>query len=332
MTINKMFFGVILASGILNAGVTIANTNDTSRPNVVLIVSDDHRYDWMNHQGPEFMETPHLDQLSREGWSFPNAFCEAGKSGSEPFREEVFFDFWHNERDILPPQQAVRTEKYKYISYEYQPYEELYDLVNDPIEKYNLIDNEEYRGIKKDLSRRLNRWKSHTGWTSRSQHHLDNIYVSKALTMDEDLGIYQEASKLTARELHRDKELWTEINRQAGGFDISRFIPEDQNSRILYVAIPVKNRGKFDPFISLRFAFPQVEEQIFVPFTSFFDGEQIYMNYAYKQFKNIPPIEEREEMLRPGESVIVLRMVLDSKTPDDWDIYAVGALSALKWF
>jgi arylsulfatase A-like enzyme len=644
MTINNILCGVILAPGMLHAGATIANTNDTSRPNVVLIVSDDHRYDWMNHQGPAFMETPNLDQLSREGWSFPNAFCvagvcsparaalftgkymhqasapdivwqnnsflylhemfpqtlhkqgyrtgyvgkfhlgneelptpgfdlwasfpfvgeffdqtiwvngepvktegftddmisklavqtleewsgsdqpfllvvglkaphipfvypdrmnrryedvvfpepetydldyseskpalsqnlinaktwphaiarygsfqewvrsytrlattidesvgqimqaveksgiadntifiytsdhgyslgelslcekhyayeqvmrvplivrfpghknpgnppsdmvthmdiaptlmdycsgsipdemegkswrsliEDGKSDSKPFREEVFFDFWHNERDILPPQQAVRTERYKYIHYEYQPYEELYDLVNDPIEKYNLIDDKQYRSIKNDLSKRLNRWKKRTGWTSRSQHHLDNVYVSKVLTMDEDLEIYQEASRLTPTELRRERELWTKLSRQPDGFDISRYIPEDGNPRILYVAIPVRNRGKFDPFISLRFAFPKVEKRTFVPFTSFFDGEQIYMNYAYKQFKNIPPIEEREEMLRigfdlgynpplrPGDSVIVLRMVLDSRTPDVWDIYAVGALSALKWF
>lgn len=268
---------------------------------------------------------------------------EAGKSGSKPFREEVFFDFWHNARDILPPQQAVRTERYKYIRYEYQPYEELYDLVNDPIEKYNLIDDKHYQGIKKDMSRRLDRWKKRTGWSTRSTHHLNHVYVSKALAMDDDKETYPEASNQTVRELRRNGALWTKLDRQSEGFDISRYIPEDGNPRIMYVAIPVRNRGKFDPFISLRFAFPKVEERTFVPFTSFFNGEQIYMNYAYKKLTGIPPIEQNEEglrigfdlgynpPLRPGDSMIVLRMILSSQTPEIWDIHAVGSLSDVRW-
>ena len=57
----------------------------------------------------------------------------------EPLREEIYFDFWHNQQEILPPMQAVRTERYKLIDYEYMPYKELYDLEKDPFEKENLI-------------------------------------------------------------------------------------------------------------------------------------------------------------------------------------------------
>jgi N-acetylglucosamine-6-sulfatase len=48
------------------------------RPNFVLIISDDHRADWMGHKGHRHMETPRLDQLAAQGISFPNAFATSG--------------------------------------------------------------------------------------------------------------------------------------------------------------------------------------------------------------------------------------------------------------
>ena len=51
---------------------------DQSRPNVVVIVSDDHRYDLMGHKGCDYMKTPHLDRLAAEGCSFENAFVGNG--------------------------------------------------------------------------------------------------------------------------------------------------------------------------------------------------------------------------------------------------------------
>ena len=37
--------------------------------NIILILSDDHRYDFMSfmEESPEFLETPNLDRLAREG-------------------------------------------------------------------------------------------------------------------------------------------------------------------------------------------------------------------------------------------------------------------------
>lgn len=48
------------------------------RPNFVLMISDDHRADWMGHKGHPHMQTPHLDRLAAEGISFPNAFATSG--------------------------------------------------------------------------------------------------------------------------------------------------------------------------------------------------------------------------------------------------------------
>ena len=49
------------------------------RPNVVIVISDDHRHDWMQHKNT-LMITPNLDRLAKHGWSFPNAFANAGVS------------------------------------------------------------------------------------------------------------------------------------------------------------------------------------------------------------------------------------------------------------
>jgi N-acetylglucosamine-6-sulfatase len=48
------------------------------RPNVILIVSDDHRADLMGCAGHPYLETPHLDKIAENGMYFANAFCVTG--------------------------------------------------------------------------------------------------------------------------------------------------------------------------------------------------------------------------------------------------------------
>jgi len=47
---------------------------EVPRPNVVLILSDDHRNDHLSCAGHPVLETPHLDRLAAEGTRFLNAF------------------------------------------------------------------------------------------------------------------------------------------------------------------------------------------------------------------------------------------------------------------
>lgn len=50
-------------------------TNPEKPRNVIFILSDDHRYDFMGFTGKvPWLETPNLDRLAREGAYFPNAF------------------------------------------------------------------------------------------------------------------------------------------------------------------------------------------------------------------------------------------------------------------
>ncbi|MFC4870901.1 sulfatase [Negadavirga shengliensis] len=54
---------------------TLSVFGQTDRPNIVYILSDDHRYDFMGFTGAvPGLETPYMDQLAREGAYFKNAF------------------------------------------------------------------------------------------------------------------------------------------------------------------------------------------------------------------------------------------------------------------
>ncbi len=50
------------------------NPQTTSKPNIVFILSDDHRWDAMSCMGHPFIKTPNMDRIAREGVHFENAF------------------------------------------------------------------------------------------------------------------------------------------------------------------------------------------------------------------------------------------------------------------
>ena len=49
-----------------------------SRPNIVLIFADDQGWMDVGYQGSDFIETPHLDRLGREGMIFTSGYATAG--------------------------------------------------------------------------------------------------------------------------------------------------------------------------------------------------------------------------------------------------------------
>jgi len=46
----------------------------TNRPNVVVIMTDDQRWDCMSCEGHPFLETPNMDRIAEEGARFANMF------------------------------------------------------------------------------------------------------------------------------------------------------------------------------------------------------------------------------------------------------------------
>ncbi|MBN1804410.1 MAG: sulfatase-like hydrolase/transferase [Sedimentisphaerales bacterium] len=63
---------ILAGSGLISNKASAA---DDKRPNIVLIVSDDHGLEALGCYGNKVIKTPNLDQLAAEGVRFTNAFC-----------------------------------------------------------------------------------------------------------------------------------------------------------------------------------------------------------------------------------------------------------------
>jgi len=56
------------------SGMTLA-AEDGAKPNIVVVLVDDLRWDELGCTGHPFVETPHIDRIAHEGVRFRNAFC-----------------------------------------------------------------------------------------------------------------------------------------------------------------------------------------------------------------------------------------------------------------
>ncbi len=65
--IGAIFFLLLALSSVAAA----------ARPNILVILTDDHRADYLGCAGHPVLETPHIDQLAREGAYFNNAFVSS---------------------------------------------------------------------------------------------------------------------------------------------------------------------------------------------------------------------------------------------------------------
>lgn len=65
----------VIAALLLLAGCAAPAGSPERRPNVVVVFTDDQRWDAMGCAGHPFLKTPNIDRLAREGARFVNAFC-----------------------------------------------------------------------------------------------------------------------------------------------------------------------------------------------------------------------------------------------------------------
>ncbi len=70
-----------------------------SRPHIILIITDQQRYDTIAALGFPYMETPNLDRLVREGVSFGNCFITAPSCA--PSRASLFTGYYPHTTGIL---------------------------------------------------------------------------------------------------------------------------------------------------------------------------------------------------------------------------------------
>ena len=71
----------------------------SKRPNIIFIVTDQQRFDTIRAAGYDYMETPHLDRLRREGVSFDQ--CHVTAPSCAPSRASLFTGHYPHTTGIL---------------------------------------------------------------------------------------------------------------------------------------------------------------------------------------------------------------------------------------
>lgn len=76
MNLNCLRFGLVcLGCFVISGPSALAAAAAGERPNIVMIVADDHGTDALGCYGNAVVKTPHLDALAAEGTRFTRAFC-----------------------------------------------------------------------------------------------------------------------------------------------------------------------------------------------------------------------------------------------------------------
>ncbi len=80
----------------------------TTRPNVVLILTDDLRADALSSSGPGYVRTPHIDALAKQSTVFPDAFvttsiCATSRASILTGEYARQHDFWWRSGDDASP-------------------------------------------------------------------------------------------------------------------------------------------------------------------------------------------------------------------------------------
>jgi N-acetylglucosamine-6-sulfatase len=84
-----------------------AESDRADATNVVFVLSDDHRYDFMGFMpgAPEFLETPHMDRMAREGAHLANAFVST--SLCSPSRASILTGQYMHHHRVVDNQRPV---------------------------------------------------------------------------------------------------------------------------------------------------------------------------------------------------------------------------------
>ena len=72
---RRDFLELAAATAITSSSSRSQTTAVPKRPNIVLILADDHRWDALGCMGNPIIQTPQIDRLAREGVIFDNHFC-----------------------------------------------------------------------------------------------------------------------------------------------------------------------------------------------------------------------------------------------------------------
>ena len=77
-----MKYSVLFTLPAVAMSQLIAQNTNSSKPNIILIVTDDHGKDALGCYGNKIIETPELDKLAAQGVRFSNAYCISASSAA----------------------------------------------------------------------------------------------------------------------------------------------------------------------------------------------------------------------------------------------------------
>ena len=97
--------GKILLS-LLFFNLTFSAFSQDKKPNIIFILTDDHRWDALGFAGNTMIRTPEMDRMAKEGIYYENAFvttpiCAASRASTAPAAAAV----------VAAPRSAARLKR-----------------------------------------------------------------------------------------------------------------------------------------------------------------------------------------------------------------------------
>ena len=107
---RRQFLGA--ASALLPAAASMRGQSASRRPNIVFLMTDNHRWDLLGCAGNEIIQTPNIDRLAERGVRFTNSFCTTSICAATrasiltgEFRREHGYTF------TMPPMSVQRMDR-----------------------------------------------------------------------------------------------------------------------------------------------------------------------------------------------------------------------------
>lgn len=89
--------------------LSLRKSKNGKRYNVIYILSDDHRYDFMSFMGkPKFLQTPNMDRMAREGAHLQNAFVTT--SLCSPSRASILTGLYSHKHKVVDNNSPVSPD------------------------------------------------------------------------------------------------------------------------------------------------------------------------------------------------------------------------------
>jgi len=97
----RSLFALLIVIGVLAQALpaSAADAAAPRRPNVVFILTDDLRWDYLSCAGNTFLQTPQIDRVAREGARFDNMFCTT--SLCSPSRASILSGLYAHRHGVI---------------------------------------------------------------------------------------------------------------------------------------------------------------------------------------------------------------------------------------